>query len=82
VDLAAPERPEEVLALDEALQALADHDRKAAEVVKLRFYAGLALPEVADLLGISPRTADRLWAYARAWLHEAIHGDGAAGENP
>jgi RNA polymerase sigma factor (TIGR02999 family) len=81
VDLAVPERPEEVLALDEALQALADHDSRAAEVVKLRFYAGLALPEVAELLGISPRTADRLWAYARAWLHQAIHGDGAAGKN-
>jgi DNA-directed RNA polymerase specialized sigma24 family protein len=40
--------------------------------VRLRFYAGLPLPEVAALLDISPRTADRLWAYARAWLHQEI----------
>jgi hypothetical protein len=43
-------------------------DVTAAELVRLRFFAGLPLPEVAQLLGISPRTADRLWAYARAWL--------------
>jgi RNA polymerase sigma factor (TIGR02999 family) len=76
VDLAAPESPEEVLALDEALHKLAERDKAAADVVRLRFYAGLPLPEVAKLLGISPRTADRLWAYARAWLHQEIRGDG------
>jgi RNA polymerase sigma factor (TIGR02999 family) len=72
VDLAEPESPEIVLALDEALHQLADQDRSAAEVVRLRFFAGLPLPEVAKLLGISPRTADRLWAYARAWLHQEM----------
>jgi RNA polymerase sigma factor (TIGR02999 family) len=72
VDLAAPDSPEDVLALDEALQKLADHDKGAADVVRLRFFAGLPLPEVAELLNISPRTADRLWAYARAWLHQEI----------
>ena len=72
VDLAAPERLEDVLALDEALQKLAGHDKDAADVVRLRFFAGLPLPEVASLLNISPRTADRLWAYARAWLHQEI----------
>ena len=72
VGLTAPETPETVLALDEALQKLARQDKSAAEVVQLRFFAGLPLPEVAKLLGISPRTADRLWAYARAWLHQEI----------
>ena len=76
VDLAAPESPEEVLALDEALQKLAATDKPAADVVHLRFFAGLPLPEVAGLLGISPRTADRLWAYARAWLLLEMQGTG------
>ena len=74
VDLAAAESPEEILALDDAMQKLAEHDKAAADVVRLRFFAGLPLPEVAKLLGISPRTADRLWAYARAWLHQQIQG--------
>jgi RNA polymerase sigma factor (TIGR02999 family) len=76
LDLAAPESTEDVLALDEALQKLAEHDKGAADVVRLRFFAGLPLPEVAGLLDISPRTADRLWAYARAWLHQEIQGMG------
>ena len=62
---------------DEALQKLTEQDKSAAEVVRLRFFAGLPLPEVAKLLGISPRTADRLWAYARAWLHQEIQGNGS-----
>lgn len=80
VDLAAPESPELVLALDEALQRLAEQDKSAAEVVRLRFFTGLPLPEVARLLGISPRTADRLWAYARAWIHQQIQGSGPGGD--
>jgi RNA polymerase sigma factor (TIGR02999 family) len=80
VDLAAPESPELVLALDEALQKLTEQDKSAAEVVRLRFFAGLPLPEVAKLLGISPRTADRLWAYARAWLHHEMQGYGPKGD--
>jgi len=74
LDLAAPESPADVLALDEAMEKLAGQDRPAADVVRLRFYAGLPLPEVARLLNIPPRTADRLWAYARAWLHQEIQG--------
>jgi RNA polymerase sigma factor (TIGR02999 family) len=74
VDLAAPDAADDMLALDEALGRLAAADPRAAEVVRLRFYAGLPLPEVARLLGISPRTADRTWAYARAWLHQAVAG--------
>jgi RNA polymerase sigma factor (TIGR02999 family) len=74
LEIALPEIPEDLLALDEALTKLASADKKAAELVHLRFFAGLPLPEVAQLLGISPRTADRLWAYARAWLHQEIQG--------
>jgi RNA polymerase sigma factor (TIGR02999 family) len=74
LEIALPEIPEDLLALDEALNKLAATDKKAAELVHLRFFAGLPLPEAAQLLGISPRTADRLWAYARAWLHQEIQG--------
>ena len=80
LDLAAPESADEVLALDEALQKLAQQDKSAADVVRLRFFSGLPLPEVAKALGISPRTADRLWAYARAWLHQEIQGSGPIGK--
>jgi RNA polymerase sigma factor (TIGR02999 family) len=72
-DLATPEIREDILALDEALAKLAATDRAAAELVQLRYFAGLTLPEVADVLGISPRTADRLWAYARAWLYRQLN---------
>jgi RNA polymerase sigma factor (TIGR02999 family) len=75
VELAAPQVADDVLAVDEALDRLAEVDPPAAELVKLRYFAGLALPEVADVLDRSPRSADRLWAFARAWLHDAIHGD-------
>lgn len=73
VDLAAPEMADDLLALDEALTKLAASDDRAAELVKLRYFAGLSLPQVAEALGISPRTADRLWAYARAFLHAEIY---------
>jgi RNA polymerase sigma factor (TIGR02999 family) len=74
LEIALPEIPEDVVALDEALTKLAATDQKAADLVHLRFFAGLPLPEAAQLLGISSRTADRLWAYARAWLHQEIQG--------
>ena len=72
-------REAELLAIDDALAELERHDPQAAEVVRLRFYAGLPLPEVARVLGVSPRTADRAWAYARAWLHHAVTGDSDPG---
>jgi RNA polymerase sigma factor (TIGR02999 family) len=75
LEIACPEIPEDLAALDDALTRLAATDKTAADLVHLRFFAGLPLPEVAQLLGISPRTADRLWAYARAWLHQEIQGD-------
>jgi RNA polymerase sigma factor (TIGR02999 family) len=71
-DLAAPQDSDEILAVDEALDRLAASEPQVAELVKLRYFAGLPLSEVAAALNISPRTADRLWAYARAWLHDAI----------
>jgi RNA polymerase sigma factor (TIGR02999 family) len=71
--LAAAEDFEEVLAVDEALAALAAADPQAAELVKLRYFAGMSSPEAAEALGLSPRSADRLWAYARAWLGRAIN---------
>jgi RNA polymerase sigma factor (TIGR02999 family) len=76
LEIALPEMPEDLVALDEALNKLAATDKLAADLVHLRFFAGLPVPEAAQLLGISPRTADRLWAYARAWLHQEIQGGG------
>ena len=72
--LAAPEPREDLVALDAALTKLAETDKQAAELVQLRYFGGLPIREVAEILGIAPRTADRLWAFARAWLHEEIKG--------
>jgi RNA polymerase sigma factor (TIGR02999 family) len=66
--LAAPEVADDLVALDEALTQLAQTDALAAELVKLRYFAGLTSAEAARALGISARTADRTWVYARAWL--------------
>jgi RNA polymerase sigma factor (TIGR02999 family) len=74
-DLASPSRPEHVLALDEALDRLAETNPQAAELVKLRYFAGCTNAEAASVLGISPRRSDQVWAYARAWLLEAISPD-------
>jgi RNA polymerase sigma factor (TIGR02999 family) len=63
---------EELLDLDEALSRLAATDPQAAELVKLRVFAGMSVAEVAQLQGISPRTVKRNWAYARAWLGRAL----------
>jgi len=76
---AAPAPREDLLALDEALTDLAAVDQPAAELVKLRYFAGLTLPEAARVLGLSQRSAERLWTYARAWLHEAIQHTSAFG---
>jgi RNA polymerase sigma factor (TIGR02999 family) len=72
IDVAIADWPEDLVVLDEALDRLAAIDPKAARLVHLRFFAGLPIPEVAEVLGMSPRTADRLWAYARAWRHQAV----------
>ena len=76
IPLELPDVHEDLLALDAALDRLKAVDAQAAKLVQLRYFAGISLPEVAKLLGISPRTADRVWAYARAWLHQEIAGPG------
>jgi RNA polymerase sigma factor (TIGR02999 family) len=70
--LAAAEPREDLLALDEALNKLAATNRPAADLVQLRYFAGLTLPEAAEAMDMAPRTAGRLWAYARAWLRREI----------
>jgi RNA polymerase sigma factor (TIGR02999 family) len=66
---------DDLLALDEALDQFAAEDPKKAELVKLRFYGGLSVEEAASCLGISRATADRYWAYARAWLYDRLRSD-------
>ncbi len=63
---------QDLLEIDELLEQLAGADPRAAELVKLRFFAGLTGEQTAEVLGISPRSADLLWAYARAWLFEKL----------
>jgi DNA-directed RNA polymerase specialized sigma24 family protein len=63
---------EDLLALDDALDRLARRYPQAAEVVKLRFFAGMTLDDAAGTLGVSLRTANRQWAFARAWLAAAL----------
>jgi RNA polymerase sigma factor (TIGR02999 family) len=81
-DLRAPEPREDLLALDDALTRLADADPPAAELVQLRYFGGLSIPDAALLLGISPRSADRLWAYARVWLLQQMEAAGLRGDAP
>jgi RNA polymerase sigma factor (TIGR02999 family) len=64
----------DLVALNEALDQLEQLDRRKAEVVKLRFFGGMTIEQTAQLLGISPSTADNDWAYARCWLRLAIEG--------
>jgi RNA polymerase sigma factor (TIGR02999 family) len=71
-DIGCPERPERLLALDEALNRLATTNSQAAELVKLRYFAGFSNGEAASFLGVSPRKANQVWAYARAWLREEL----------
>jgi RNA polymerase sigma factor (TIGR02999 family) len=68
VEVAVPSDDEQILLLDEALTRLAEARPQAAELVQLRFFAGLTLEDIAPLLALSPRSTRRLWAVARAWL--------------
>ena len=63
---------EELLAVNDALAALALEDPQAAEVVQMRYFVGMTVPEIADALDVAPRTVDRHWAFARAWLKRTI----------
>ena len=67
-----PYPPEQLLALDEALTKLAEKHPDKAQLVKLRYFAGLTIDEADEALGVSASTADRHWAYARAWLYRRI----------
>jgi RNA polymerase sigma factor (TIGR02999 family) len=73
-DLPAPAGDSELLALNEALEQLAAEDPVKARLVELRYFAGLTSDQAAEVLGISPSTADRHWAYARAWLQTVVRG--------
>jgi RNA polymerase sigma factor (TIGR02999 family) len=75
-ELSLPAPSEDLLALDEALTRLTLHDPIKAEVVKLRFFAGLTMPEVARALGLSLATAERYWTYARTWLYAELADEG------
>lgn len=72
VPVLAPQIHEDLLALDAALERLRAIDSQAVELVQLRYFAGLSLAASAEMLGVSRRTADRIWAFARAWLHREI----------
>jgi RNA polymerase sigma factor (TIGR02999 family) len=72
--LSTPERDEELIALDDALRKLAAIEPQKARLVELRYFAGLTGEQAAEALGISPTTADRYWAYARAWLQAEVRG--------
>src|SRR6478672_6043130 len=79
IDLSVAEPPDELLLLNDALDQLAQEDPECAELVKLRFFAGLTLDEAAATLGVVRRTADRYWAFARSWLYAALRkGEDAA----
>jgi len=72
IDLSVAEPPDELLILNDALDKLAQEDPACAELVKLRFFAGLTLDEAAKTMGVVRRTADRYWAFARSWLYVAL----------
>ena len=74
-ELTAVAPPDELLALDDALTRLAHDDPPVAELVKLRYFAGLTIDQAARTLDISARTANRYWTYARAYLHQELTGD-------
>jgi RNA polymerase sigma factor (TIGR02999 family) len=73
--IAAPEPTEDVLAVNDALEQLAKADPLAANLVRLRFFAGLNMSEAAEVLGMSVRSAQGTWAYARSWLHRKMRPD-------
>jgi len=73
--ITAPRPIEELLALDDVLDRLAEIDSEAANLVKLRFFVGLNMSEAAEALGISVRSAQDVWAYARSWLHQKLRAE-------
>jgi RNA polymerase sigma factor (TIGR02999 family) len=79
VEIALDTSDEQLIALDDALTQLATEDPDAARLVSLRFFAGLTLKDAAAALGLAPRTAERQWAYARAWLYARLRQDDGPG---
>ncbi len=77
IEIGVPKPAVDLLAVNDALEKFECLDKAGAELVKLRYYAGLTLIQAADVLGISSSTADRQWAYARAWLHAELKEDDA-----
>jgi RNA polymerase sigma factor (TIGR02999 family) len=75
IDLSVAEPPDDLFILNDALEKLAQEDPACAELVKLRFFAGLTLDEAAKTLGVVRRTADRYWAFARSWLYAELRKD-------
>jgi RNA polymerase sigma factor (TIGR02999 family) len=80
MDLADEGPAEEILALDEAMDRLAADEPTIAQVVKLRYYTGVTMAEVASMLNLSLRTANRHWAYAKAWLYQQLNRSGESAE--
>jgi RNA polymerase sigma factor (TIGR02999 family) len=77
----APAAREDLVALDQALTKLKDLDPSAAELVELRYFTGLTLPQIADMQQVSERTLQRNWSFARAWLHREISGAGCENDD-
>jgi RNA polymerase sigma-70 factor (ECF subfamily) len=77
IDVPAPEPNDDLIAVDQALEALSVEDPRKARVVELRFFGGLSMEETAQTLGVSLRTVHNDWAFARAWLYRALTTDGA-----
>lgn len=72
IEIAAAMKDDDLLEVDAALERFAALDKPKAELVKLRYFTGLTIDEAAEILGVSAPTANRWWAYARAWLHKEI----------
>jgi RNA polymerase sigma factor (TIGR02999 family) len=70
------EQASQVVALDDALRSLAEMDPRKSQIVEMRFFGGLTTEEVAEVLKVTPRTVEREWRKAKAWLHQAIRKDG------
>jgi RNA polymerase sigma factor (TIGR02999 family) len=76
IEIAAPAEDDQLLAINDALDRLATHDKQKADLVKLRYFVGMTIEEAAQILAISDPTAKRYWAYARAWLYTEIERSG------
>lgn len=73
----SPDRPSQIVDLDEALTKLEQEDARAGQIIELRFFGGLSIEETAEVLGVSPRTVRREWTFARAWLRTQLEKGGA-----